>query len=221
MGKVKKKKKILEICICFFVMLAGSIFMEIVLQDSGIWAGVLFYLLLGALLIFYVWKIERAPLSSVGLQKICLRDIGGGLLLGTCMFVVQQIPLFLMKMDYSIYAMPPDAVYIVVMLLYCLICVGFVEELVFRGFIFQRTQEVCSSPAVSIGINILLFYAIHWSSVPLSFGGLYSIAVNVVLLSIYLLKSRKKSIVPLIIAHGFYDILTSVILPVVVFLFYS
>lgn len=35
------------------------------------------------------------------------------------MFIVQQIPLLLMRMDYSAFAMKPDGVYIVVMVLYC------------------------------------------------------------------------------------------------------
>ena len=181
--------------------------------------GVLAYFIFGAILIFYVLKIEKAPLSSLGLKKICLSDIIGGLLLGICMFIAQQIPLLILKMDYSAFAMAPDPVYIIAMSLYCFFCVGFVEELIFRGFILQKTLAFCHSKIISVLINILLFYAVHWfPAMRFSFGEFYSIAVNVLFLSVYFFKSREKTLIPLIVAHGFYDTLTSVLLPVFIYI---
>lgn len=180
--------------------------------------GALAYFIFGAILIFYVKKIEKAPLSSLGLKKIRLSDIAKGFLLGICMFTAQQIPLLILKMDYSVFAMAPDPVYILVMSLYCFFCVGFVEELIFRGFILQKTVSVCHSKTVSILINILLFYAVHFfPAMRFSFGEFYSIAVNVLFLSIYFFKSENKTLIPLIVAHGFYDTLTSVLLPVFIY----
>ena len=218
------KKEIWEIGICFFLMLAFTVFvgwLEGIIRTDGIWTGILAYLIPGTALIIYVLKVEKSPVSSVGLQKIRFWDIPGGLLLGFIMFAAQQIPLLLMKMDYSVYAMKPDLVYIIVMSLYCILCVGVVEELVFRGFILQKTQAVCDSKIICVGINILLFYIIHWSSMQFTFGEFYSLAVNVILLCAYYFKSKHKSIVPLIIAHSLYDILTSVILPIAVFLIHN
>lgn len=218
------KKEIWEIGICFFLMLAFTVFvgwLEGTMRTDGIWTGILAYLIPGAALIIYVLKVEKNPVSSVGLQKIRFWDIPGGLLLGFVMFAAQQIPLLLMKIDYSAYAMQPDVGYVVVVSLYCILCVGLVEELIFRGFILQKTLAVCDSKIISVGINILLFYIIHWSSMQFTFGEFYSIAVNVTLLCTYFLKSKYKSIVPLIIAHSLYDILTSVLLPIVVFLINS
>lgn len=215
------KKEIWEIGICFFLMLAFTVFvgwLERTMRAVGIWTGILAYLIQGAALIIYVLKVEKSPVTSVGLQKIRFWDILGGLLLGFAMFAAQQIPLLLMKMDYTGYAMQPDPVYIVVMSLYCILCVGLVEELIFRGFILSKTLAVCDSKILSIGINILLFYVIHWSSMQFTFGEFYSIAVNVILLCAYYFKSKHKSIVPLIIAHSLYDILTSVLLPIIIFL---
>lgn len=215
------KKEIWEIGICFFLMLTLTVFvgwLEGIMRTDGIWTGILAYLIPGAALIIYVLKVEKEPVSSVGLQKIRFWDIPGGLLLGLVMFTAQQIPLLLMRMDYSVYAMQPDPGYIVVMSLYCILCVGLVEELIFRGFILQKTQAVCDSKILSVGINILLFYVIHWSSMRFTFGEFYSITVNVTLLCAYFFKSKYKSIVPLIIAHSLYDILTSILLPIGVFL---
>lgn len=185
---------------------------------NGIWIGVLAYLIPSLILIIYILKIEKMPISSVGLERISFSDIPKGLLLGFCMFIVQQISLLLLKMDYSVYAMQPDLGYIVVMSLYCILCVGVMEELVFRGFILQKTQAVCGSKIISVAINILLFYMIHWSSMQFTFGEFYNIAVNVLFLCLYFFKAKRKSIIPLIVAHGFYDILTSVLLPVFIFL---
>lgn len=220
-----KRKIILEIAGCYFLMMASVMLgrLEERLEADGLFAGmgfltaILVYLLPAALLLFYVLKIEKAPLSSVGLQRICLRDISGGLMLGLVMFAAQQIPLLLMKMDYGMYAMPPEPGYIVVMSLYCILCVGMAEELVFRGFILPRTQTVCGSGILSVGINILFFYAIHCFSMQFTFGEFYSLAVNTVLLCVYFFRSKRRSIVPLILAHGFYDIMTSVLLPIFVF----
>lgn len=185
---------------------------------SNLLVGVLAYFIFGAILIFYVRKMEKAPLSSLGLKKIRFTDIVKGLLLGICMFIAQQIPLLILKMDYSAYAMAPDPFYIIVMPLYCFFCVGFVEELIFRGFILQKTLAVCHSKTVSILINILLFYAVHFfPAMRFSFGEFYSIAVNVLFLSIYFFKSKDKTLIPLIVAHGFYDTLTSVLLPLFIY----
>lgn len=185
---------------------------------SNLLVGVLAYFIFGAILIFYVRKMEKAPLSSLGLKKIRFADVVKGLLLGICMFIAQQIPLLILKMDYSAYAMAPDPFYIIVMPLYCFFCVGLVEELIFRGFILQKTLAVCHSKTVSILINILLFYAVHFlPAMRFSFGEFYSIAVNVLFLSIYFLKSKDRTLIPLIVAHGFYDTLTSVLLPLFIY----
>lgn len=187
---------------------------------SNLLIGVLAYFIFGAVLIFYVKKIEKAPLSSLGLKKIHLSHIAKGLILGICMFIVQQIPLLVLRMDYSAYAMAPDPVYIIAMTLYCFFCVGFVEELIFRGFILQKTFAICHSKTISILVNIVLFYAVHlFPAIRFSFGEFYSIAVNVLFLSIYFFKSRDKSLIPLIVAHGFYDTLTSVLLPLFIYAF--
>lgn len=185
---------------------------------SNLLVGVLAYFIFGGSLIFYVKKIEKAPLSSLGLKTIRLSDIAKGLILGICMFIAQQIPLLILKMDYSAYAMAPDPVYIIVMSLYCFFCVGFVEELIFRGFILQKTLVICHSKTISILINIVLFYAVHlFPAMRFSFGEFYNIAVNVLFLSIFYFKSKDKTLIPLIVAHGFYDTLTSVLLPLFIY----
>ncbi len=216
-----KKKAFLEIIFLFILMMiltAVISFSEKFLHSVGRLDGVLFYLLPCAIILFYVSKVEKAPLFSISIIRFRFQDIPAGLLLGFCMFVVQQIPLLLLKMDYSAYAIAPEPGYIITTSLYCFLCVGFAEELIFRGFILHKTLSVCPSKILSVVINILLFYAIHWSSMQFVFGEFYNLSTNVIILCVFLFCSKKKSLFPLMIAHGFYDILTSVLLPVSVFL---
>lgn len=219
-----KKNKLyiaVEILICFFLMFVFRTLLDKtadLLNADGLWVGVLTYFLSAAVIIWYVVKIENKPVSYIGLKRAALSDLPKGLLLGLGMFAVQQIPLLLMKMDYSVMASAPDWNRIIIMSLYCFLCVGFTEELLFRGFILKKTQELCSQKAVIVAINCLLFYAFHWPPVRFVFGEFFNTTVNTIILCVCFYNSRNKSIVPLMIAHGFYDILVSILLPV--FLYY-
>lgn len=215
-----RKTAFLEISLFFLFMLILTVLMrlsELYFPIDGFITGIFCYLILCATLLFYMLHLKKEPLSSIGLKKICPADIPKGLLLGFCMFIVQQIPLLLMKFDYSVYATAPDPGYIFTTTLYCLFCVGFAEELIFRGFILHKTLAACPSKIWAVGLNILLFYLIHWSAMQFTFGEFYNLTLNVIILCVYFFCSRKKSLAPLIIAHGFYDVLTSVLLPVFVY----
>lgn len=215
---INKKRSGIEIIACVLGMAVLTVLMAVFGADAGLLPGVAAYWIPCAALLFYVLRVEKQPLSSAGLKSIRARHVLEGMCLGAGMFIVQQIPLLLMKMDYSAYAMAPDAVYIVVMLFYCFFCVGFAEELIFRGFLLKRTLDIFPQKWVCVGLNILLFYLIHWFTMQHTFGEFYNLATNTVILCIYLFRKKEGTIVPLIIAHGFYDALTSVGLPVFVYL---
>ena len=215
---LQRKEKIIA-----FAELAGYVLYvmwctyDMHLDKGGLWTGVLSYLFQFVITILLVVNADKQRICDIGLKRPVIWDIPKGLLLGCCMYAAQQLPLLLMGMDYSAYAMAPDWGYMIGMSLYCFLCVGVVEEVMFRGFILHKTQALCNSRAVCVGINIVLFYAVHLFPLRFVFGEFYSIAVNVVFLCVYFFRSKNKSLVPLIVAHGFYDVLTSVLLPVFVY----
>lgn len=212
----KKPRLLIEIIACFYLMaILGAVFNRIadILNADGLWVGVLTYLISAAVIVLYVVKIEKKPISYIGLKEPALSDIPKGLLLGVCMFAAQQIPFLLMRVDYSVFAAEPDWGNIMIMSLYCFFCVGLTEELIFRGFILQKTQELSKRKVIIVAINCLLFYAFHWPPVRFVFGEFFNITVNTLFLCIYFYKSKNKSIIPLMIAHGLYDILTAYLFP--------
>ncbi len=217
----KEKMKLgLEIFACGLAAICIPVFVgwiEALLNTEALWTGIAAYLISVFLILFYVVKIEKKSLTNIGLKKPCLADIPKGLLLGFFMFILQQIPLLILRMDYSSFAAQPDPAYMLVMTAYCFLCVGFAEELIFRGFLLHKTLELCGSKIAAVGLNILLFYGVHWSAMQFTFGELYNLSVNTLVFCVFLFKSRGKSIIPLIIAHGFYDVLTSVLLPVFIY----
>lgn len=62
------------------------------------------------------------------------------MVIGIVMFLVQQVPLLIMGVDYKIFASLPDWQRIIVMSVYCIVCVGFTEEVMLRGLILHKSM---------------------------------------------------------------------------------
>lgn len=215
-----KLRSAIEILACYFILLFLNISQNWVGQElkiDGLWAGVVFYFLVASILLFYVIKIEKKPLSSIGLRPIVFKEIVFGIIIGIIMFTVQQIPMVLMGMDYRMFASPPDWVHIGIMSLYCIFCVGFTEEVVMRGFILHKSMGITKNKIIVILLNSIIFYMIHWPPVRFVFGEAFNITLNTIILCTYFFVSKRKSITPLIIAHGVYDILAVYLLPAFVY----
>ena len=91
---------------------------------------------------------------------------------------------------------------------YCVFAVGFVEELVFRGFIYRKTELLCGSEAAAVAVSSAAFGLFHF------LGGSIIQMIVTGLLGVFwcVCRNRIKSctIISLIIAHGVYDALISV-----------
>ncbi len=181
---------------------------------AGLAVGAVMYFTVSILVVLYVVAIEKKPLDFIGLSDFSFFDIFKGLMMGLIMFVIQLIALFLVKADFSLISETFNWKEIVTGSIYCFLCVGVAEELVFRGFILQKSPELLQVKALVIGLNVLLFYMVHWPPIRFVFGEFFSIAINTIILCTYLYFSKRKSLLPLIIAHGFYDVLSSYLFPI-------
>ena len=92
--------------------------------------------------------------------------------------------------------------------IYCIIAVGFVEEFIFRGFIFSRVKSLGGNNIVAVIVSSVLFGFFH------IFGGnplqIFTTALIGTFFCLCRLKIKNCTLLSLIIAHGVYDALITV-----------
>ena len=91
---------------------------------------------------------------------------------------------------------------------YCIFAVGFVEEFVFRGFIYQKIKSISQKDMIAIIGSSVLFGAFHLFS-----GNIIQMVMTACLGVFFCfcrLKIKNCSTLSLIIAHGIYDALITV-----------
>ncbi|MDE5860192.1 MAG: CPBP family intramembrane metalloprotease [Oscillospiraceae bacterium] len=91
---------------------------------------------------------------------------------------------------------------------YCIAAVGFVEELVFRGFVYNRLKKISQNEITAVIGSSVLFGAFHL------FGGNIVQMIMTAFIGAFFcfcrLKIKNCSLLSLIIAHGIYDALITV-----------
>jgi membrane protease YdiL (CAAX protease family) len=153
--------------------------------------------------------MDEEPLSSIGLQSVSIMDIGHGAVLGIILYLLYTIPLKLfMNMSVTQYPLPFDEMPFLYKLLFISLFTAITEEVIFRGYIFTKLNQLVRSKWVVILISCILFYAVHLPRI-LTFSGnqIYESFITTILFCYYLYFFTKKSIIPLMIAHCFYIIL--------------
>ena len=91
---------------------------------------------------------------------------------------------------------------------YCIFAVGFVEEFVFRGFVYQKIKSIGQKDMIAIIGSSVLFGAFHLFS-----GNIIQMVMTACLGAFFCfcrLKVKNCSTLSLIIAHGVYDALITV-----------
>ena len=91
---------------------------------------------------------------------------------------------------------------------YCILAVGFVEEFVFRGFVYKKIKTISQKDIIAIIVSSVLFGAFHL------FGGNIIQMMMTSFIGAFFcfcrLKIKNCSTLSLIIAHGVYDALITV-----------
>ena len=92
---------------------------------------------------------------------------------------------------------------------YCIFAVGLVEEFVFRGSIYEKIKSICQNDTIAIIGSSVLFGIFHL------FGGNIIQIIMTACLGVFFcfcrLKIKYSSTLSLIIAHGVYDALITVL----------
>ncbi len=218
-----KIKLTIEIVICYLLMLIMVLLfnkLSNLLHTDSLWMGVLTYAFVAIPILIYVSQVEKKPMSSIGLYRITVKEVLIGVIIGAVMFLAQQIPFLIMGTDYGMFASSPDWQFILVRSIFCIVCVGFTEEIVLRGFILHKSMLLFNNRVLAVILNCIVFYMIHWPPVRFVFGEFFNITLNTLILCGYFFISRKKSIVPLIVAHGVYDIMAIYLLPAAAYYFF-
>lgn len=135
----------------------------------------------------------RSPLAAamgVAPRKPWLRDSGRGILLGAGMVTVVVAAIGVLgDLSFAVGAMKPRLVGLVAVDLWILATGAMAEEMMFRGYPFQRLLEGIGD-AGAVAVGALLFGVVHWQNPHPSFWGFLNTVLIGVLLSLAYLRTR-------------------------------
>lgn len=97
---------------------------------------------------------------------------------------------------------------------YCILAVGFVEEFVFRGFVYKKIKNISQKDITAIIASSILFGVFHLFS-----GNIIQMIMITCIGAIFCfcrLKVKNCSTLSLIIAHGVYDALITVLASILI-----
>ncbi len=208
--KISKTKLILQIFIVYtIVLILGWISNNLAFNLHKNWIIVITCVLDIALISFVTLKVDKKPLSSIGLLRLSIWDIVHGLTLGAVLYLLQVLPpVLIMHMDISQYGNQFNILPFLSRMLFLTVTIGFSEEIIFRGFLFTKLNQLMKSKILVILASCILFYCAHLPrALTIDLTHIYSTFVTTTLFCGYLYLSKKKTILPLLLAHGVLDTL--------------
>ena len=178
--------------------------LDLMLGEVGMW-------LLLLCIILWIYFVEKQTIVSIGWKKITRKTIFAGLGLGLILFilfgiittVIQLIGLELNQEMAELFASQPLPILILIALR-----AGVVEEVLYRGYAFERINDLTKSKFLAGLVPLIIFTLAHltWGVGHLAFvfiaGGLFT-----------LLYAKKRNLALVIIAHFIVDVIALVVLP--------
>lgn len=185
--------------------LMGKLDLSFIMANVGMWW------LLFALIVSWVYFVEKRNIASFGWKGCSTKTVLGGVGLGLLLFVlfgvlnvaIRAIGLELNQETAALFASQPWPV-----LLLVVIRAAVVEEVLYRGYCFERLFELTGSKLLAGLVPLIVFTLAHlgWGVGHLLFvflaGGLFAI--------IY---AMKRNLALLIVAHFTVDALALMVLP--------
>jgi membrane protease YdiL (CAAX protease family) len=152
-------------------------------------------------------RIRKVPLSILGFKK---EKLGRQLAAAVVIFVMTicvavVIPLLVGIDRQDVLSHKSSSVQVLIFyIVYDLICVGFGEEIAFRGYLYGRTGSISSAAWLPMLLSAVLFGFLHFPSTL----NLINVAATMALGLLYGLcrwKVKSCSLLSLSIAHGLHD----------------
>lgn len=198
-----KKKYIEVIIVTIIIFMIAFIAGVIVPEFSGMTIPIIYYLILMFVIIFTVKKHEGRKLNSIGLYSNNLMKqigIGIGIFLVLSLFTIA--PLIVGVSAQEVLNFKPKNISVLIFFIFFdIFCVGFGEELVYRGYFLERLNEIFKSKMWGIAISSILFGLFHYPTnhdivqvITAIFFGIF--------MSLCTLKIKNCGLISLAIAHG-------------------
>jgi membrane protease YdiL (CAAX protease family) len=173
------------------------------------------WVVLSFLVLFWVPKVEKKNLASIGLGKFKKRHLGWGVLVYLLVLVASSISGFVLQSVGlpSLRSLQPMLKGYNFATLFCLFLTGtFLEEVFYRGYLIERMTMLTGHRWVAASVSWFLFTLVH-----LKFFGLGpTMDVSVLSAALVLLYTKEKSILPCIVVHGINDALAFLVFPLLV-----
>lgn len=178
---------------------------NILLREVGMWLLLLFSIIL------WIYFVEKQTIASIGWKKVTAKTVFIGIGLGLVAFIlfgisnviIQAIGLELNREVGELFA---NQTFLVLMLISLRAAV--VEEVLYRGYAFERINELIKSKWIAALIPVIIFMLMHlsWGIGHLIFvffaGGLFML--------VYI---SKRNLGLVMIAHFVTDVLAMLVLP--------
>ena len=192
-----------------FLLPANASDFSVGLALVGEWVALSF------LVLFWIPKVEKKDMASIGLGKFKRRHLGWGVLVYLLVLVASLISGFVLQSVGlpSLQSLQPLIEGYGFVTLFGLFLTGtFLEEVFYRGYLIERMSMLTRHKWVAAFVSWLLFTLVH-----LRFFGLGpTVDTSVISAALVLLYVKEKSIWPCIVVHGINDALALLIFPLLI-----
>jgi len=167
--------------------------------------SILVYAAIGAIPVITMC-IRKIPLSTLGFSN---KNIAKQLMVAIVIFIITIsfviIPLLFGVNKTEMLSFKSSSIGVLTFyIFYDLICIGFGEEIVFRGYFYSRIKSISSISWLPMLLSAILFGVIHFINT-LSLGNVIGATVLGLIYGFFRWKVKNCSLLSLGIAHGLHD----------------